>query len=116
MKVKYLLNDWRLKFEKVYNVFSICNWWKWERKYYISCENIIDFDISPFDEDYFEIVDWSIPRFWVYWVDNYWDTVIWINEICLIKDFWLKYSENDKEINKIIKFYNDIWKSDLFNN
>lgn len=116
MKVKYILNDWKLIENKIYNVFSLEIDTKWNKKIYISTENIDDFFISWYNYDYFEVIDSNISKFWEIWTNNFWDLILWISDIFKINDFWWKYWENDEKILKLINSYYFFSKQELFNN
>ena len=116
MKIKYLINDWDLQFEEIYNVFAIQEWSTWEKKIYIAENNWRGwYYISPYDFDDFEIIDTKISKFWEYGINNFWNVCIGIPELFTERQFWEKYYDDDEKINNLIFSYFKVWKNELFN-
>lgn len=115
MKVKSLLTNSELKENTIYNVFSITHFKDGDIYYHISTSDTSDFFISRYESDYFDIVDWSISKFWSYWYNDFHDLCIGPKETYKIDDFWWKYTEGNNEVEKIINMYFKLWKDELFN-
>lgn len=99
MKVKCLNKDnnlW-LDFWIIYSVFSIEIWKdKWE-KYYIK-PNWTKY-IYPFDIKDFEIVDSILSSNFSFWINKFWDKIIWPIELLTKQFSWEDYY-NDVEYSK----------------
>ena len=115
MKVKFKSKVQRLKYSKIYNVLSICDWSNKERKYYISDYSKDHISIIPYDVLDFDIVDGNIPSCGKYWYDNFGNVSLWIPELHTIEYFWSKYYDNDPEMVKIIDWYYKSYSDELFN-
>jgi len=116
MKVKYLLKDDHLEYEREYNVFTIQKWTNWEEKYYIAEVDISwKYYITPFNSDCFDITDTKISKFWHYGMSVSWEKTIGIEEAINIKYFWNKYYDDDLDVNHTISLYYRVWKDELFN-
>ncbi len=105
MKVKYIKKDdtlW-LEYLKIYNIFSVLIWkWGWE-KYYIN--NKESKYVYPFDIKDFIIVNWSLPDYWSFWINEFWDYILWPKEVYEMKDFWDNYYNDEDQYLEIINNY-----------
>ncbi len=114
MKVKYINNDssWFFENWQVYNVFAIelsAN----KNFYYI--DNWISKYIYWWNTSDFEIVDSNISTHWKFWINQFWDHVIWPEEVYKMEYFWSNYLEDTSEYQKVIDKYYGIARNELFN-
>lgn len=101
---------------KTYNVLAICDWGKEQRKYYLADKASWSYRIiTPYDASDFDIINWTIPRFWFYGKDYKWNITIWPKEIIETEWFWEKYYDGDTVVRNIIEFYHQIAAQELFN-
>lgn len=116
MKVKYLNSKeelW-LKFWEIYNVFAIILWKDKEwNKYYIKAS--WPKFVYPHDVQDFEIIDASLSRYFLFWINQFGDFVIWPSEISRMEYFWPQYYEEVQEYTQVIDKYYNLARDELFN-
>lgn len=118
MKVKYKKDclDKQLEFNKEYNVFSIeIDNKNSTIKYYINNSKDGILELYWHDSKNFEIVDEEISQFWKYWINQFWDYIIWPKEIYSMEWFWEKLYDDIQEYEDVINHYFQIGKTELFN-
>lgn len=114
MKIRFIKEKDPLwyKFWEIYNVFCITIWDNWKKFY-------IDRDwnsfIYPIDIKDCEIIDNSLSKYWFFWINKFWEYVIWPKEIYLSSNFWDDYYNWIENSKSIINFYFKLAKNDLFN-
>ncbi len=118
MKVKYKENVVNNQLDKniEYNVFSIeVDNKKLKIKYYINNSKDWEFELYPYDSADFDIIDENISTYWTFWINQFWDHIIWPKEIYTMEYFWERLYDNVPEHETIVSKYFQVAKNELFN-